>query len=493
MFALSRQAAETPGRPVRAELDLPLADAIWPGMETRVFCCGGVVSPSPIEALELLVDGVAQRPDNVLQAMVGSEPGIRFWSALQVPASTPGTVAVAVSARLADGDTAVATLGEIAVEQPPVCPAAQPESPGALIAVCMATYEPDPELLRRQLDSLRRQTDTSWVCLISDDCSSAERYELIESEVGDDPRFAVTRSDRRLGFYRNFERALRLAPREAGLLALCDQDDFWYPEKLATLRAAIGSAPLAYSRARLTDPAGRPVGPGEWPDRRINRTEAASMLIDNTIPGAAALMRRVVADHAMPFPQLPGWQFHDHWLATVAMALGPIACVERPLYDYVQHPGAALYGRSGSDEEGSRAGRRAPAARWSVRWRGRYFYAFVPRRGFAQTLLGRVPRDRRGVRAVARIEKADRSLIPLVRLAMRSLRPLAWRDETRGYEWVLLTGLLWRRLVSLRTRLGRRRPPPESRPPNQSAEALAAPAWLTPSWRGGGRRGRRAG
>ena len=54
-----------------------------------------------------------------------------------------------------------------------------------------------------------------------------------------DPRFVVSRSPRRLGFYRNFERALSLAPRRARrYVALADQDDAWHPDKLETLLGA---------------------------------------------------------------------------------------------------------------------------------------------------------------------------------------------------------------------------------------------------------------
>ncbi len=44
-----------------------------------------------------------------------------------------------------------------------------------LVAVAMATFEPEPELLERQLASLREQTHANWVCVISDDASSPER------------------------------------------------------------------------------------------------------------------------------------------------------------------------------------------------------------------------------------------------------------------------------------------------------------------------------
>ena len=84
----------------------------------------------------------------------------------------------------------------------------------------MATYEPPADLLRMQLDSIREQTHGNWVCVISDDCSSDESFARLRELTDGDDRFAVSRSPERLGFYRNFERALSMAPRGCGLRRL---------------------------------------------------------------------------------------------------------------------------------------------------------------------------------------------------------------------------------------------------------------------------------
>ena len=47
-----------------------------------------------------------------------------------------------------------------------------------------------------------------------------------------------------------------MVPADAALVALCDQDDRWYPDKLATLRAELGGAKLIYSDQRLVDTEG---------------------------------------------------------------------------------------------------------------------------------------------------------------------------------------------------------------------------------------------
>ena len=76
----------------------------------------------------------------------------------------------------------------------------------------MTTFDPPPDRLARQLDSIRAQTWPSWVCVISDDHSSPAGYAELERQTAGDPRFLVSRSPERLGFLRNFERAIRLAP-----------------------------------------------------------------------------------------------------------------------------------------------------------------------------------------------------------------------------------------------------------------------------------------
>jgi glycosyltransferase involved in cell wall biosynthesis len=299
----------------------------------------------------------------------------------------------------------------------------------------MATHEPDPRLFEAQLESLRAQTDGRWVCVISDDASGTD----VAAAVAGDERFVVSRSDERRGFYRNFERALGLAPPECGLIALCDQDDRWHPDKLATLRAALGDAAMVYSDQRLVDAGGRVLRDTLWEGRRNNHTDIESMLVANSVTGAATLFRREVADLALPFPETPGMAFHDHWLGLVALAAGDVAYVDRPLYDYVQHRGAFF----GSVTHEAKPPRRRRSAK------GSYFRGYLPRAVLAETLLlrcrGRLTPEKTD--ALGRFVAAERSLRWLLWLAVRPLRVLRGRTETLGSESELLPGLIWRRLA----------------------------------------------
>jgi hypothetical protein len=331
------------------------------------------------------------------------------------------------------------------------------------VAICMATYEPDPPLLEAQIESILAQTHGEWTCLISDDGSAPERLELLRELTASDPRFTVSAGTGRLGFYLNFERALAMVPPEAELVALADQDDRWYPEKLAALVAGIGDARLAYSDMRIVDERGMVVSPTFWRGRRNNYDNLASLLLSNTVTGAASLFRRELLDLTLPFPEAVGDPFHDQWIAAVALATGRIAYLDRPLYDYVQHGGAA---------RGHEAAMRAWDPGRLVRWRdpagtmrragahGRRSYEDnVCRIGaMARTLEQRAgetmtPAKARAVRRLARLGEPPE---PAAWLALRSLRRLTGRNETMGIELSLLAAIWTRRLAATRVRLRRR-------------------------------------
>jgi glycosyltransferase involved in cell wall biosynthesis len=392
--------------------------------------------------------GVAVACDGVPEPTAGwrsrHRPGAtRFWSVVPIAArGSRGTAELELMASTASGGDPRVQLGRIELtEQSRARGAGATGRPDELIAVCLATFEPDIELFRAQIESLRAQTDQHWVCVVSDDYSDPASFDALLGVIGDDERFRVSRSPERLGFYRNFERALELAPSEAGLVALCDQDDRWDLDKMATLRSALGTAQLAYSDQRLVDTEGRVLRETLWRGRRNNYTDIASLLVANTITGAAALMRREVAELALPFPDPPGWQFHDHWIGLVALAAGDIAYVDRPLYDYVQHERAIL------GHVRPRRRERGPGV--AARWRAAYFYGYLGRVVTAQALLARCPGIARRKRlALERVIAAERSPQAFAWLALRALRVIAGANETLGSELQLALGIVWRRLAA---------------------------------------------
>src|SRR5215211_1776700 len=327
----------------------------------------------------------------------------------------------------------------------------------------MATYEPPLELFRRQVDSIRAQTHRNWVCIISDDCSSPPRVAAMRRVLDGDPRFVVSPSPRRLCFYNNFERALSLVPPGAQYVAMADQDDYWYPDKLATLLAEIGGAQLVYSDARVVSPDGELIDDTYWRERRNNHSDIASLLMANSVTGAASLFPRALLDYALPFPPRQFAHFHDHWVALTARTLGEIAFVDRPLYDYVQHGGAVL-GHAKANwmpELGDRLrGWLKKDPRDRVRqWRLNYFVDCCRLMQFT-TILNMRCGERMSAatrRSLNRFPQAERSPIAHLNLARRAARELVGKPETLGAELALFFAFAWRRLVVAAT-LGLERP-----------------------------------
>jgi glycosyltransferase involved in cell wall biosynthesis len=470
---------------VRLDATLPRELAVGAG--TALFVPGWCVSPrGAIRSLSFLVDGspqpvmahgmprldvfralhpgldpyetrgVTSDPDSEDDpAMAGYRSG--FWGIVRVEPREPGPLRLALRAVFEDGGEETASLAEIAVvelDEPLVAPA---PADGPLVAISMATYNPPPELFRRQVESIRAQTHRNWLCVLSDDCSDPRSFAALEEVLGDDPRFVVSRSPRRLGFYRNFERALALAPREADFVAMADQDDVWHPDKLETLLAELGAAQLVYSDQRIIDREGRLISDTYWRERRNNHSDLLSLLVANSVTGAASLFRRELLDYALPFPPAQFAHFHDHWVGLTALCLGDIAFVERPLYDYVQHGGAVLGHEAANRMVGLRARlgglRRDPRERVR-KWRMHYFVDICRLIQFATVLTMRcgermAPAKRRVLESFLRGERSPRAL---ARMARRGARELVGRPETLGAEWMLLYALTWRRLLGATTR-----------------------------------------
>jgi Glycosyl transferase family 2 len=236
-------------------LDAPLPPQVAVGRGTAVFVCGTCFAAGErIASLALVVDGAEQpvmahgMPRLDLMRATGEPAAYRsgFWGLARIGAQEGGWVDLRLRARLVGGGLREEPLAQIAV-------AALPDPlPGApKVAICMATYDPPIELFRRQVESIRTQTEPDWLCVVADDCSRPDRLAEMREVLGGDERFVLVPSDRRRGFYANFERALALAPAGASYVALADQDDAWHPDKLATLLGQLGGAQLVYSDQRV--------------------------------------------------------------------------------------------------------------------------------------------------------------------------------------------------------------------------------------------------
>ena len=178
----------------------------------------------------------------------------------------------------------------------------------------------------------------------------------------------------------------------------------------------------------------------------------ARFLIGNTVTGAASIFRRSLLERALPFPPPVNGGYHDHWLAVVALASGDLRYVDRPLQDYVQHPGAVIGFSSANADRGFDGGpaaliRRARrVGRRLVRpeARRRYFsdYCRIALLATAADLRCAEIMAPEKRSAIDRVLRLDESSAAVARLALRSLAP---GNVTMGVDRSVLAGLAWSR------------------------------------------------
>ncbi len=330
-------------------------------------------------------------------------------------------------------------------------------------ALCMAIYNPDPELLEAQIDSIKQQDYESWTCYVGIDGDDRNTYQLVKQLVGDDPRFEIHHFESNVGFYRNFERILGLVDARASWFALADQDDKWDHDKIASLLnlLTIRGAVAASGQARLTTSDGRILG---VTTRRL--VPLSSLILDNQITGCLSIFDRSVLAVALPFPSPTDVAYHDHWLGVCAAATGEIAISVVNYQDYTQHASNVI-----GEASGGKLFERCCAL-----YRGRKFRHILSyvaehrwgwRNSMAQELIRRVPSvgSDRSVAALAktnaRIPASATILAAGVRGDLPALRAAAllgglWRFDLSGFlalqkaqrrpqcKGAAPRGLLWR-------------------------------------------------
>lgn len=359
---------------LRAAIE-PVPSALHTGLGNALFVRGWAYpTRGRIRFLDLYIgdqrhpvtDRAQPRPD-VLDAEMAHDPeGNSFFSGFETLLPLPAVAAPAERAlrlRLVTQDGAVLEreLGRLTLlpgdGRAPLS-VAWPGT-GPRVAICMATHQPPLDLFAAQVASIKAQTHSNWICIVSDDASS----EVVAARMApllDDPRFVFLQNRDRLDFYGNFERALRAVPADADLVALSDQDDRWHADKLATLIDALDAdAQLAYADVRIVDAEGAPRSETFWVTRRNNYTSLPSLMAANTVMGAASLFRASLLAQILPFPDRLGAAYHDHWIGLNALVKGAIRYVDRPLHDYVQHGGNVIGHKRDADAPGLAAAGRA--------------------------------------------------------------------------------------------------------------------------------------
>jgi glycosyltransferase involved in cell wall biosynthesis len=221
------------------------------------------------------------------------------------------------------------------------------------VGVALATYN-GARFVERQVASILAQSRTPDRIVVTDDASDDDTVSRVslaleQAVAGSDVDVIVTRNAERVGAVGNFERALRTIGTD--VVFLCDQDDRWRPDKVASLLDVLlrdSKTVMAFSDGRLVDGDDAPVPGTVWDrtgfDERTQRHwlhgDPFDLLLRRTVtPGASMAIRHSLLTSALPLPH-SAW--HDDWLMLLATAGGTVGFTAEPLFDYRLHDSNAV-------------------------------------------------------------------------------------------------------------------------------------------------------
>jgi glycosyltransferase involved in cell wall biosynthesis len=201
------------------------------------------------------------------------------------------------------------------------------------VLVLLSTWN-GVKYLPAQIDSLLEQDfGGELAILIRDDGSSDGTVEYIRSR--NDPRIRLVEGAN-LGPRGSFFELLRMARNEnADFFALCDQDDFWRPNKIRRALALLeGDGPVLYaSSLDLVDENLTYMQNFVHPGAK----SFVSTLLSNFVTGCTCVFNRAFLER-LPFPSdADRTLMHDWWLASVATLEGKIVYDRQSFIGYRQH------------------------------------------------------------------------------------------------------------------------------------------------------------
>ena len=190
--------------------------------------------------------------------------------------------------------------------------------------------------LSEQLQSIASQELLPRELIVCDDCSKDNTVEILEDFAAHTPfPVRIFRNPTNVGYRQNFANAISHCTEE--FIALADQDDVWYPQKLRCLAAEFlqhgDSASGVFSNGDLIDSKSAKIEGDMWSSfgftaaeqERFRSGKAIEVLLRrNVVTGMTLAIRRAWRDQLQNMPA--SWH-HDAWLAfRLASRSTVIAC-----------------------------------------------------------------------------------------------------------------------------------------------------------------------
>ena len=216
-----------------------------------------------------------------------------------------------------------------------------------LVDILVTTYNTNEKYLKKQIDSILRQTHKNIKIYISDDNSSDEKVaEILKEYEQEDNRIKLYIQPKNLGYNRNFEFLLQQST--ANYIMFSDHDDIWGKEKVEKSLNKIKeeNVDMVYCNCRQVDEDGIVIQDDYFKYKNVPLIKGKSKLAISRCVGigCSQIITKSVKDKMIPFKK--DVIAHD-WLAAFIANEGKGMCyIEEPLFDYRLHGSNVFGGRS---------------------------------------------------------------------------------------------------------------------------------------------------
>ena len=217
---------------------------------------------------------------------------------------------------------------------------------GFQVEILLSTFNGE-QYLSVQIDSLLAQSYINWCLVVRDDGSTDGTLNLINQYVASYPDKIKLLEDElgNLGASQPYSRLLNNS--KAPYVALCDQDDYWIPEKLTMQMERMlyeenesgkDYSVLINTDLKVGDHELNVISESLWKYQNINPEKNASLrclLVQNHITGCTCLINRALVKSVLPIAERA--IMHDWWMALIAAASGKVVNMNTSTVLYRQH------------------------------------------------------------------------------------------------------------------------------------------------------------
>lgn len=194
--------------------------------------------------------------------------------------------------------------------------------------------------IQEQIDSYWNQTYANWELVVSDDGSTDDTIKILHEFAKRVPQRVVVQQGPQIGFWQNFASLVRSDDIDGDMFAFSDQDDVWFPEKLANAVSWFESRPsdqpaLYFTRTELMEEGGAPIGFSPLYTRAPSFQNA---LVQNIGGGNTMVFNRAARLALLSTPPEVTLVSHDWWTYQIVTGVGGLAYYDpRPSLKYRQH------------------------------------------------------------------------------------------------------------------------------------------------------------